>query len=248
MSTQYNLVADQYDLSFQLAPYRLYVEAYSVLELLGDVSGKSVLDLATGTGFYARVVRKAGASKVVAVDIAGDMVQIGRMAEENEPLGIEYHTQDIMQFSSDEPFDIGLAVYLLHYAPSKEALAMMCQAIAQNIQSGGRFITYILNPNLARDPNYYQEYGLNVNFQSHTPSDGEPVPFSISLGGMTTPEIMAYRWDKETIDNILQNAGFDDVEWVMPTLSAEGERQHGADYYATYMQQPHAVLLTCVKK
>jgi len=248
MSTQYNLVADQYDLSFQLAPYRLYVEAYSVLELLGDVSGKSVLDLATGTGFYARVVRKVGASRVVAVDIAGDMVQIGRMAEENEPLGIEYHTQDIMQFSADEPFDIGLAVYLLHYAPSKEVLAMMCRAIAKNIQSGGRFITYILNPNLARVPNYYQEYGLNVNFQSQTPYDGEPVPFSVTLGGMTTPEIMAYRWDKETINSILRDAGFDDIQWVEPKLSPEGVALQGADYYATYMKQPHAVLLTCVKK
>lgn len=248
MSTQYNLIADQYDLSFQLAPYRLYVEAYSVLELLGDVSGKSILDLATGTGFYARVVRKASAARVVAVDIAGDMVQIGRMAEENEPLGIEYHTQDIMHFNTDEPFDIGLAVYLLHYAPSKEALAMMCRAIAQNIQSGGRFITYILNPNLARIPNYYQEYGLNINFQSQTPYDGEPVPFSISLGGMTTPEIMAYRWDKETLNSILRDAGFDDIQWVEPTLSSEGVALQGADYYATYMQQPHAVLLTCVKK
>lgn len=38
MSNQYNLVADQYDISFQLIPFRLHVEANSVFNVLGDVT------------------------------------------------------------------------------------------------------------------------------------------------------------------------------------------------------------------
>lgn len=53
MSKQYNLVADQYDISFQIAPYRLHIEAYSIFNLIGDVTNQEVVDLATGTGFYA---------------------------------------------------------------------------------------------------------------------------------------------------------------------------------------------------
>lgn len=247
MSTQYNLVADQYDLSFQLAPYRLHIEAYSVYTLLGDVSGKSVIDLATGTGFYARAVKKAGASSVVAVDIADEMVQIGRMAESAEPLGIEYHTQDITSFKAEKPFDIALAVYLLHYAPSKEALGAMCASIASLIKTGGRFVTYILNPHVARQAGYYESYGLNVRFGGQ-PSDGEAVPFSISLGGMTTPEITAYRWEFETVEAALAKAGFVNINWVTPQLSADGEKQYGAGIFETYLKQPHAILLEAVKK
>ncbi len=247
MSTQYNLVADQYDLSFQLAPYRLHIEAYSVYKLLGEVSGKSVVDLATGTGFYARAVKKAGAARVVAVDIADEMVQIGHMAEANEPLGVEYHTQDIISFRLDEPFDLALAVYLLHYAPTKEALGAMCASIAGNLKSGARFVTYILNPQLARKNDYYQSYGLNIRI-AESPSDGEQIPFSVSLGGMTTPEIMAYRWSEATVEEALTHAGFDNIKWVMPTLSPEGEKQYGREVFETYLKQPHAVLLECVKK
>jgi ubiquinone/menaquinone biosynthesis C-methylase UbiE len=247
VADNYDAVADKYDMSFQLAPLRLHIEAYSVRNILGDVTGKSVLDLATGTGFYARMVKKRGASRVVGVDIADQMVQVGRMAEQAEPLGIEYHTQDITQFQTDEPFDIALAVYLLHYAPSKEALAMMCHAIANMLKPGGRFITYIANPDMARQPDYYKRHGIN-NVMSDTPSDGEMFTFTATIGEVTTPPFTAYRWDKNTVNEALTQAGFTNIRWVMPTLSPDGEKQHGADYFADYLQQPHAVLIECIKQ
>ena len=246
MSNQYNLVADQYDITFQLVPYRLHIEANSVFEVLGDVTGCSILDVATGTGYYARALRQRGAAKVVGVDIADQMIQIARGAEQAEPLGIEYHVQDITQFSSTEPFDIVLAVYLLHYAPTKEALAAMCQAIASNLKSGGRFITYQLNPNVSREPGYYQSMGLNIT-PTAAHADGEAIPFSVTVGDMTMPEIMAYRWEQETVNAALSAAGFTSIRWIDPQLSAEGAQQHGAESFTQYLKQPHAVLIECIK-
>ncbi len=249
MSEQYNdnAVADQYDLSFQLVPFRLHIEAHTVLKTLGDISGKSLIDLATGTGFYARLAKKRGASRVVGVDIANDMVQIGRMAEQAEPLGIEYHTQDVMQFQVDESFDIALAVYLLHYAPTKEALSTMCHAIANMLKRGGRFITYIANPDMARQSDYYKRHGIG-NVMNPTPSDGEMFTFTATMGEMTTPPFTAYRWEKASVEHALTQAGFTHINWVTPTLSTDGEQQYGADYFADYLRQPHAVLIECVKQ
>ena len=53
MSTDYDAVAEEYKLS-KLAQWRTYIERYSLLNLLGKVRGKSVLDLACGEGFYSR--------------------------------------------------------------------------------------------------------------------------------------------------------------------------------------------------
>jgi 2-polyprenyl-3-methyl-5-hydroxy-6-metoxy-1,4-benzoquinol methylase len=249
MSKQYNLVADQYDMSFQLSPYRLHIEAYSVFNRVGDVSNQQVLELATGTGFYARALRKQGAARVVGVDIAEQMIQIGQMAEQAEPLGIEYHVQDVAQFKSDTLFDLALAVYLLHYAPTKEALFAMCQAIANNIKPGGRFITYQLNPDISREPDYYlKEPGLILKVQGATPVDGEAMPFSAKIGDMVMPEITAYRWNKETVDAALQAAGFTDIHWSQPQLSAAGAEQYGAETFADYLRQPHALPIECVKQ
>ena len=50
MNTQYDQIADEYDSLFHALPYRPNIEAPSVLRLVGDVRGLSVLDLACGTG------------------------------------------------------------------------------------------------------------------------------------------------------------------------------------------------------
>ena len=249
MSTQYNVVADQYDLSFQLSPYRLYIEAYSVFQLLGDVENLQVLELATGTGYYARALRQRGAARVVAVDIAEQMVNIGRQAEAAEPLGIEYHVGDAGQFKGDAPFDLVLAVYLLHYAPTRDALFAMCQAISNNLQPGGRFVTYQLSPDFAREPDYYlHQPGMLVTVVNATPVDGEPLPFCAKLGDMVMPEVTAYRWDQATVNAALETAGFADIRWVQPQLAPEGADKYGVETFASYLECPHALLIECVKR
>ena len=50
MNAFYDKIAKQYQKSKAL-PFRQYVEWYSYSNLLGDVTGKSVLDLACGDGF-----------------------------------------------------------------------------------------------------------------------------------------------------------------------------------------------------
>lgn len=248
MSTQYNLVADQYDLSFQLVPYRLYIEAYSVFELIGEATHLDVLELATGTGFYARALRQRGAVRVVAVDIAEQMVQIAQAAEQQSPLGIAYHVEDVTSFKSDTPFDLALGVYLLHYAPTREALFAMCEAVAANLKPGGRFITYVLNPALSREPGYYErEPGMVLKVPQGEPADGEVVAFTAKIGDMTMPEVMAYRWDKTTLEAALHAARFHRIRWVQPQLSPRDAERYSGEAVNKYLQQPHAVLLECIK-
>ena len=78
MSTDYDAVAKEYKRS-KLAPWRTYMERYSLLKLLGKVRGKSVLDLACGEGFYSRLVRERGAARVVGVDLSSGMIGLGRL-------------------------------------------------------------------------------------------------------------------------------------------------------------------------
>ena len=59
--SDYDGFADQYDQTFELAPFRTHIEAYSLLKTVGDVRGQAWLDLACGTGPYARALRRRGA-------------------------------------------------------------------------------------------------------------------------------------------------------------------------------------------
>ena len=63
MTTDYDAIAEGYQRA-KLQPWREEVEAFTFLELIGDVAGKSVVDLACGEGFYTRRLKDRGAARV----------------------------------------------------------------------------------------------------------------------------------------------------------------------------------------
>ena len=52
---QYDAIAEAYS-GLEASAFRRYVEAYSLFQILGDLRGARVLDLACGDGFYTRKI------------------------------------------------------------------------------------------------------------------------------------------------------------------------------------------------
>lgn len=247
MGSQYGAdVVAIYDQSFTLVPLRRYVELPSVYQILDDVSGLSVLDLACGTGYYAKEFRRRGAERVVGVDLSEDMIRATRSREEAEPLGVEYVVGDAGSLEHLGDFDVVTGIHLLHYANSVDHLEGMCKSIAGNLNSGGRFIGYQLNYDLSREPHYYDKYCFNVRISGDA-ADGHPFTFSVTLGDYASPEITAYYWSKESLESALQAAGLTEIRWVVPTPSFEGIEKHGVDFWADVMQRPFELIVTCRK-
>ncbi len=128
MSTDYNTISEQYKRS-KVTPWRTSIEQYTLLELLGDVHGKSVLDLACGEGYYSRLIKSRGASRVVGLDLSREMIKLARASEEESGLGVEYLVGDAMAFAPEERFDIVTAAYLFNYARTEEQLQAMCRTV-----------------------------------------------------------------------------------------------------------------------
>nr|VFK22399.1 MAG: Methyltransferase domain-containing protein [Candidatus Kentron sp. LPFa]VFK35320.1 MAG: Methyltransferase domain-containing protein [Candidatus Kentron sp. LPFa] len=114
--------------------------------MLGDLSGKSILDLACGEGYYTRKLKQREATRVLGVDISEKMIELARQDETKEPLGIEYIIRDARELGEIGKFDMVVAAYLLNYAQTKEQLLEMCQSIYTNLKPGGRFVTLNNNP------------------------------------------------------------------------------------------------------
>ena len=86
----------------RMALYHRHCQDPVIFRALGDVGGKSLLDLACGDGFYTRKFRRAGADPVVGVDLSPQQIAKARRIEEREPLGIEYlaaesHPDNLLQ-------------------------------------------------------------------------------------------------------------------------------------------------------
>jgi toxoflavin synthase len=93
MTTDYDPIAEQYKRSKQ-QPWRTYIEAFTLMELIGDPAGKAVVDIASGEGFYTRFLRQRGAGKVTGVDLSERMIELAKAQEAKQRLGIDYVVGD----------------------------------------------------------------------------------------------------------------------------------------------------------
>ena len=59
MTTDYNQIAIQYKKAKE-QPWRTRIELFSMMNLIGDLRGKKVIDVACGEGWLTRHLRRAG--------------------------------------------------------------------------------------------------------------------------------------------------------------------------------------------
>ena len=130
MTTNYDPIAGQYKRAKQ-QPWRAYVEAYTLMRLIGDPAGKAVIDVACGEGFYTRMIGQRGAAKVTGVDLSEKMIELARASEAKQRLGIDYIVGDGRNLGLAAEYDLAVAAYFLNYAHDRAELKAMCRGIAR---------------------------------------------------------------------------------------------------------------------
>jgi ubiquinone/menaquinone biosynthesis C-methylase UbiE len=245
MGTDYDPIAEKYKQA-KLQPWRTHIECFTLLELLGDLSGKSVVDLACGEGFYTRRVRQLGARRVLGIDLSERMIELARKQEAEHPLGTEYSVGDGRALKLSEKFDLAVAAYLLNYAGNREELGAMCRSIAGCLKPGGRFVTVNTNPGLDfRYAPSFRQYG----FETHTAADrreGTPITWTFFLQDGSF-SIENYYLDTAAHEEALRSAGFREVRWHAPRLSPQGAADHGQEFWQTFLAHPPIIFAECLR-
>jgi SAM-dependent methyltransferase len=115
----------------------------AILSLLGDVTGKRVLDAGCGQGYLSRLLAERGAH-VVGVDAAQRLVEYAKRLKAERQQGIEYHRRDLSRLGDvGVPFDSVVAnMVLLDIADWRAAMANCVGAL----RGGGRFIFSLHHP------------------------------------------------------------------------------------------------------
>lgn len=245
MTTNYDPIAQQYKRSKQ-QPWRTFVECFTLMNLVGDLRGKEVLDVACGEGFYTRLVSERGAARVTGVDLSQGMIDLARRQEAEHQLGIRYVVGDARELPADDSFDLAVAAYLLNYASTRQELQAMCRGIARSLKSGGRFLTVNCSPALAfpKAPSY-RKYG----FETSVPGlwqEGAPIKWTFHLADGAF-EIENYHLDVAIHEEAFRQAGFREVRWHPPQLSPEGLAALDQDFWSSLLDHPPVAFIECVK-
>ena len=116
----------------------------ATFRLIGSVKGKIVLDLACGEGYNTRILARKGAN-VAGVDRSKKLINLARIEEGRERLGIRYQRMDANRLKgiSDGSFDLVTCFMALHDVEDYEGAV---GEAARVLKRGGRFVFSIPHP------------------------------------------------------------------------------------------------------
>ena len=116
-----------------------------LLNFLGDVKNKKVLDGGCGTGYFTRKIVGLGA-EVYGCDIEPNMLKTAKDNEKENPLGIEYDLCDIKKtIYDDNYFDVVVSVGVLFHLDQNEWKEYLKESY-RIIKPGGSLVISIEHP------------------------------------------------------------------------------------------------------
>ncbi|MFG2142924.1 class I SAM-dependent methyltransferase [Streptomyces sp. NPDC048696] len=240
---QYDEIGEAFE-GFKSLPLMRYGEVPSFLGMVGDVSGKSVLDLACGTGFYSRELKRRGATDVLGVDISVEMIAAARASEHSDPLGVRYEVGDVAELEpADRTFDIALGVQCLNYAEDMATMERMCRNIHRSLAPGGEFFVLAQKPDYRFDCESLDKYGFRCE-----PAGETETGTKVRVTALLDPQpitIVSSAPRREVYEECLGASGFKEVEWVPLRVSDAGIREYGEDFWADVLAHPPLEMLRC---
>lgn len=237
---RYDEIAQQW-VDAKTIPYIELILTHSLFEMVGDVKGKSVLDLACGEGADSRLLIRRGAADVLGVDISHEMIRLAEQAEQREPLGCRYLVGNVAELDISETFDIVVGAFLLNHASDREHLLALFSAIAHSLKPGGRFVG--LNLNMAIETAYYDDLRKYGRWQLTTPDRKEGDKISVYHRNPDGSQMLIenYYLSPATYEAAAAEAGLRNFNWLSLTVSKKGLDAYPAGYWDDFFRTPQVI-------
>jgi toxoflavin synthase len=234
----------------RMAVYHRYCQDPVIFRALGDVRGKSLVDLACGDGFYTRRFRaECGANPVMGIDLSPKQIERAQAIDQQQRLGIDYRVGDVLELKLNRRFDVATAIHLLHYLENTREIAATLKRIYDLLGDHGHFVTMIANPEFDLDRHDALDSKTKFGYYFSVAEPGNGGLLRFHPGGFEQERELTVefrRWQRGFIDGIAVDVGFT-PEWHDPFISAAGLETYGADFFANYLANPQSKLVRLTK-
>lgn len=119
-SIPYDGYAEEFEEAAADNAYNAHYDRPAVLNLLGDIAGRSVLDAGCGPGLYARELVARGA-EVTGFDQSADMVALARRRLESRATITQHDLAFPLGWIPADTFDAAIMTLVIHYVPDRVA-------------------------------------------------------------------------------------------------------------------------------
>jgi SAM-dependent methyltransferase len=122
--------------------YRQHLLNPSLLNLLGDVGGKKILDAGCGQGYLCRLLTKMDA-KVTGVEPTKGLINYAIERDKKENTGITYIKADLSNWEDEDAYDIVVSNMVFMDIPEYQSAIINC---IKSLKPGGIFVFSISHP------------------------------------------------------------------------------------------------------
>lgn len=204
-----------------------------------------VLDVGCGDGRLARLLASGSMQvQVTGFDSAHNLVTQARQEETTHPLGIQYEEAAAHDFETDKQFDDAVSVMVLPYAKDPAYLAQFFQATCKPLESGGRFISVVFNPD-------FKAFDERIGNRMFTRTDDGRVevhfldPQTLQRAFKKDEErVFLTQFSKEEYEVAAKQGGFASVQWEPLQPTQEAVEKFGEEFWEKCIkEQPYALVI-----
>lgn len=200
----------------QTASFRFnnYVVNPHVIDLVGTVQGKTLLDIGCGFGRYLEIFRQYNPSKLVGCDISANQIESCRSKFENDNR-VELHHLDFTNVDSIIPlgnnrYDIIYSVFVILYMVTLKEIEGFFDNCYRCLNLDGRMIIGTLDiASATAVPDVFEVLNFPVTaLNNNQYDDGSPIQIQITDGCIVT----SFQRDFTTLQKIMKQVGFKKIK------------------------------------
>lgn len=233
----FDYCAKEYFVVYDTLSYQ-HVDEPTLLEMCGDLTGKSVLDVGCGDGKFSRRLGETGASRVVGCDLSAEMIALAERANPHDH--VHFQVADATQFDLQEKFDVVVASLLLSLAADRTMLNRMVASLVRHLQPDGKLI--IMDDNVFLDPQFYaatRKYGFSKSLvDTEELTEGCRLEFFIHGAGDDSVQVLAYHHSRTTWEEAFRANGLAHIQYWKPRVAVGPGDSCPEDFFNDYVSLP----------
>lgn len=191
-----------------------YIVTPHVMDIIGSVKGKSLLDIGCGFGRYLEIFSKNSPLELVGCDISHHQIELCKKTIKNK--NIDYYVLDFLEPNSpvilgQNKYDIVYSVFLILYMETLDKLHLFFENCYKCLKKDGKLLICTLDiPSALSYPEVFDVLGLPTTPLTDDGKyvDGCPVEIKITEDCVVT----SYYRDFNILKKLMETVGFKNVK------------------------------------